>query len=217
MEIIPVLDIRGGKAVAGKSGDRENYSELKSVYSDSSDPVEIAKNIPASRVYIADLDGIERGTPDLQLVKKIRRFKDVMLDAGIRDRHDLMKIVELDVDVVVGSETLNNLDAIRGFERDILFSIDIKDGKVISSFLPRDPLKSFNVLKTRGIRRFIFLNISAVGTLKSDFELLEKVEREGIEIYYGGGVRKEDLAQLKEKKIAGVLVGTALHKGMMVL
>ncbi|MDQ7072331.1 MAG: hypothetical protein Q9N32_00570 [Gammaproteobacteria bacterium] len=40
MEIIPVIDIMGGKVVQAGGGDRNSYSLLKSVLTDSIEPVE---------------------------------------------------------------------------------------------------------------------------------------------------------------------------------
>ena len=45
MEIIPVLDLKSGIAVSGESGERSNYKPLKTVYSQSSNPVEIARTL----------------------------------------------------------------------------------------------------------------------------------------------------------------------------
>ena len=57
IEIIPVLDLKSGIAVSGKSGNRNKYKPLKTVYSSSSNPVEIARNLKEKRaksIYIAE-------------------------------------------------------------------------------------------------------------------------------------------------------------------
>jgi len=50
MELIPVLDLQGGKAVSGKSGRREEYTELETVFTPSSDPLEISRALPSRRL-----------------------------------------------------------------------------------------------------------------------------------------------------------------------
>ena len=45
LEIIPVLDLMNSVAVSGKSGNRETYTPLKTIYASSSDPVEIANSL----------------------------------------------------------------------------------------------------------------------------------------------------------------------------
>lgn len=215
MEIIPVIDVMNGIAVSGKSGRREEYTELKTVFADSCDPVEIAKNLPFKRLYVADLDGIMKGAPNLKMLEELSRIRQLMVDVGIRNLKDYNRISNLDADVIVGSETLCDFKTLETISRErqgLIFSIDIKDKRVMSPFLPHDPIETFELLVNR-IKRFMILNISSVGTLSADFSLLDRLKIPGVEVYYGGGIKKENINKLKKIEISGVLVGTALHKG----
>lgn len=216
MDIIPVIDIMNGIAVSGKSGRREEYTALKTVFADSPDPVEIAKNLPYERLYTADLDGIMKGTPNLEMLGELCKIKRVMVDVGIKNIDDYKKMSQLDADLIIGSETLADLKTLEAIGKDCqraIFSIDIKDGKLMSPFLPHDPLLAFGLLKNK-IKKFIVLDISSVGTLSTDFSLLEEFVVPGVETYYGGGIKKEDIGKLKKIGVGGALVGTALHKGL---
>lgn len=216
MDIIPVIDIMGGIAVSGKSGRRADYRALKTVFADSSNPLEIAKNLPFERLYVADLDGIMKGMPNLKILEELSDVKQVMVDAGIKNLDDYDRISHLKADIIIGSETLQDLGTLEAISRereDLIFSIDIKDGKVLSSFLPHKPIEALERL-SREIKRFIVLDISSVGTLGSDFSLIDRIKVPGIEIYYGGGIKKEDIDKL-EKRVDGALVGTALHNGLL--
>lgn len=215
MDVIPVIDIMNGIAVSGKSGRREEYKPLETIFAESSDPVEIAKNLPYGRLYAADLDGIMKEAPNIGILEELCRIKRLMMDVGIKNLDDYKRISHLDADIILGSETLQDfetLDAIKK-ESEVVASIDIKDGKLMSPFLPGDPLEALDLLKNK-IKKFIVLDISSVGTLSSDFSLLEKFTNPGVEIYYGGGIKKEDIEKLKKIGVSGVLVGTALHKGL---
>lgn len=217
MEIIPVIDIMNRIAVSGRSGKREEYAELKTVFAGSSDPVEIAKNMPFERLYVADLDGIMKGTPNLEMLEELSRTKRLMVDIGIKNLGDYNRISYLDADIIVGSETLQDFDTLESIGKEcqsLIFSIDIKDGEVMSPFLPSDPIEAFRLL-TRKIKKFIVLNISSVGTLSTDFFILEKFKVQDVEVYYGGGIKKEDIEKLKKIGISGALVGTALHRGLI--
>jgi phosphoribosylformimino-5-aminoimidazole carboxamide ribotide isomerase len=124
---------------------------------------------------------------------------------------------DLDADIIIGSETLQNMESLEtiGNETDrVVFSIDMKDGKLISPFLPDDPYEAFTLLKNK-IKKFIVLDISSVGTLSGNFSFLEKFIIPDAEIYYGGGIKKEDIEKLKKIGVGGVLIGTALHKGLL--
>lgn len=217
MEIIPVIDIMNGIAVSGKSGRREGYTELKTVFADSCDPVEIAKNLPFKRLYVADLDGIMKGAPNIKMLEELSRIRQLMVDVGIRNLSDYNRISHLDADIIVGSETLRDFETLETISRgrqSIVFSIDIKDREVMSPFLSRDPIETFELLAGR-IKRFIVLNISSVGTLSADFSLLEKLKIPDVEVYYGGGIKKENINELKKIGVSGVLMGTALHRGLI--
>ncbi len=216
MEIIPVIDIMGGIAVSGKSGRREEYTELKSIFASSSNPIEIAKNLPFERLYVADLDGIMKGAPNLKLLEELSRIKRLMVDVGIRNRNDYDGISHLNADVIIGSETLHDFETLEAIGREcpnVVFSIDIKDGKVLSPFLPHAPIETIELLATR-VKRFIVLDISSVGTLGADFSLFDQLKIPDVKIYYGGGIKKEDIDKLKKIGVDGALVGTALHKGL---
>ena len=42
---IPVLDLKDGQAVSGKSGLRDTYQPLQTLFAPSSDPIEIAQGL----------------------------------------------------------------------------------------------------------------------------------------------------------------------------
>jgi phosphoribosylformimino-5-aminoimidazole carboxamide ribotide isomerase len=216
VEIIPVLDIRGGIAVSGKSGNRESYGPLKSVYSSQPNLLKLAIALPFERLYVADLDGIVNRSPDMTTLVKIASIKSTMADIGIRDSRDLDLFDGTNLELILGTETLKDYDILREalerFEGEVLVSIDIKGGKVISSFLPKDPVKCYEALTSVGVDRVIFLNISAVGTQRPDFSFIKNINKTG-EILVGGGSTKKSLHELKKNNVDGVLVGTALHRG----
>ncbi|HEU4402761.1 MAG TPA: HisA/HisF-related TIM barrel protein, partial [Candidatus Polarisedimenticolia bacterium] len=68
MRIIPVIDLRDGRAVRGPAGERAHYLPVKSrllgtAASDLSDPVALLEayrdRLRARTIYVADLDRIE--------------------------------------------------------------------------------------------------------------------------------------------------------------
>jgi hypothetical protein len=70
MQVIPVVDIRGGVAVAAVRGDRARYLPLETPLAPSTaEPVAIALGLrtlfPFRTLYVADLDGIEGRGADL--------------------------------------------------------------------------------------------------------------------------------------------------------
>jgi len=218
MEVIPVLDIMNGRAVSGKSGRRWEYTNLKTVYSDSSDPVEIARALPHERLYVADLDGITGDKIDYPLLENLSKVKRLIVDTGVKDYDDYQRIATLNVDVIAATETLQDSEAIENIiEEGCIVSIDMKDGTVLSQAGKFDsPYDAYDHFEMLGADRFIFLDISSVGTLGGNrFSFIEDLDSEDAEIMVGGGIVPEDLAELEKMGVDGVLIGTALHQGLI--
>ena len=217
MEVVPVLDIRGGVAVCGVSGRREEYRPLKSVFSETSDPAKIATALPFEQLYVADLDGIVEHRPDIKTLRALAGIKKTMIDLGVRVSEDLAIFDEFNCEIILGTETVKDRmvvsEALNRFGNQVIVSIDIKGGRVLSEFLPSNPLEAYHALVDLGVRRSIFLNISSVGTERSDFSFIKDLNKTG-EILLGGGITKKDLTRLEASIVDGVLVGTALHKGL---
>lgn len=223
MEIIPVLDLMSGMAVSGKSGQRDTYEPLKTVYSSSPDPVEIAislKRQGAKHIYIADLDAIEGASSNLELVRKINHLLPVMLDWGVKDFQSFKFALDFAEKIIVATETLKSLEEMdkifRTFSKKrIVISLDIKDGQVLSKIpsLTLDKLKSkLMELKPEEI---ILLDISGVGTEKGFNKTLLDEFRGWESLILGGGITPEELETLKKKGINKFLMGTALHSGQL--
>jgi phosphoribosylformimino-5-aminoimidazole carboxamide ribotide isomerase len=222
MDVIPVIDIMGGVAVAGQRGERERYHPLQSIYSRTSDPIAIANALPYEKLYVADLDGIIQRRPDYSLLWELSLTKKTMVDAGIVSFEDVKKLAHMRCDVILGTETLGGLEVLRKsiatYGDRILVSLDMKNSRVLSTFLPSSPLDVVRILKEEGVRRLIFLDISSVGTLEGgSYEIIELLVKNFpcIEFTVGGGIRPEDLEKMEKIGIEAVLVGTALHRGML--
>src|SRR5260370_28707068 len=92
MDIIPVLDLRGGIVVRAHRGQRDQYRPLESPLSPTSDPVDAMRGLylvyPFRTFYVADLDAI-MGTGNNEAV--LRRLKAefpaaaLWVDNGVSD------------------------------------------------------------------------------------------------------------------------------------
>ena len=62
MQVIPVLDLKGGLVVHARMGAREQYRPIRTPLSPTSNPIDVARGLlsvyPFSSFYIADLDAI---------------------------------------------------------------------------------------------------------------------------------------------------------------
>lgn len=223
MKIIPVLDIMHGKAVHAVRGERHRYRELKSVFAKSSSPVEIARNLPYPELYVADLDAIMRRSPNLEILEKLASLKKVLLDYGVRSEDELELASQLGCIPVIGTETAQSVEvfeaSVARWGDELFASLDVKDGEVLSPFLPASPIDAFKVLEKVGVTRIIYLDLSRVGTLNSvpwkTLKKINKQKKEKTRLYAAGGIKKEDLPRLESLGVSGALIGTALHQGML--
>ncbi|WP_456475603.1 HisA/HisF-related TIM barrel protein [Candidatus Pyrohabitans sp.] len=222
-KIIPVLDIMQGRAVHAVRGERHRYRELKSIFAESSSPVEIARNLPYPELYVADLDAIMHRSPNLEVLEKLASLKKVLLDYGVRSEDELELASQLGCIPVIGTETAQSMEVFEAgvavWGEELFASLDVKDNEVLSPFLPASPIDAFKVLEKVGATNIIYLDISRVGTLGSaPWEALKQVlkqKKEKTRVYPAGGIKKEDMPELKKLGISGLLVGTALHKGLL--
>ncbi|ODS42174.1 MAG: hypothetical protein MSIBF_02230 [Candidatus Altiarchaeales archaeon IMC4] len=230
MIIIPVLDIRGGLAVRAIAGQRERYKPLAGGVAGSSEPVEVAaafENLGFREMYIADLDGIMKGCPDYPTIEKIKEKTGLALlvDSGVSSIGEIAELKKTGAGrVIVSTESVGSADfpadACKVFGREnIVLSIDVKDGRVLSrcgtikSKTPQDVAAKF----AQHTGEIILLDLSRVGMGEGpNLDLCEKVIGGGcgVPIIYGGGVRGEDdIELLRRAGVSGALVGSAVHSG----
>ncbi|MDB2705369.1 HisA/HisF-related TIM barrel protein [Pseudomonadota bacterium] len=221
MEIIPVIDVMGGKVVRASGGNRESYPLLQSCLTESYEPIGVIKDLLAfysfSIIYIADLDAISDGKFDEQRYYEISStFPNIefWLDAGIKTQTEWQKVNQyFNIRPVIGSETLLEplwLKEPLVSEKSIL-SLDFQKGH----FLGNKALLSDPVFWPKSI---IVMNLDCIGSqLGPDFNLLKQIQlRTENKVIASGGVRgPSDLLSLKEKGIKQALVASVLHDGRL--
>lgn len=219
---VPVLDLKDNIAVSGKSGQRESYTPLQSVFSNSSDPIEIANNLKlngAKELYIADLDLIDSNGHNLHQVKMVNNILPVIFDGGVKDFESYTFFLDYAYKVIVATETLESLDELQrifeAFPKErIVLSIDIKDNKLYSKHLDISLDKLKKILRYLDPAEIILLDISSVGTNKGfNKELLKEFEEFKDKLIIAGGINKDSLDELEKEGIKKVLIGTSLHNG----
>jgi phosphoribosylformimino-5-aminoimidazole carboxamide ribotide isomerase len=220
--IIPVLDLKNGIAVSGKSGKRETYKPLETVFHKSAFPEGIGKSLSdagAVRIYIADLDSIENRKFNFEVVQEVNKNISVMLDCGAKNVFDVKKALEVADKVIIATETLKDIDDLNdifdNFDKNrLVISIDIKDNEIFSKYLNIDIKEFIKKIKELNPPEVILLDISQVGTERGvNYELIRKFLE--LPLIIGGGITSSDIKRLEKLGINKFLVGSALHNGKL--
>jgi phosphoribosylformimino-5-aminoimidazole carboxamide ribotide isomerase len=236
LEIIGVLDVRGGRAVHARAGNRDRYAPVQSAAGWPIDPghvrtlAEIYTDVLGiSDIYAADLDAILDRQPQDDVTRDLASMPaPLWLDAGVRSVPDAQRAVSLGASrVIVGLETLPSFDVLAqicdaiGSDR-VVFSLDLRDGEPLVANgvqLPR-ALYPENIAKaaaSSGVGTVIVIDLARVGTGKGlDVDLLNEIRAAApaVTLMAGGGVRGwDDLVSVARAGCSGALLATALHNG----
>jgi phosphoribosylformimino-5-aminoimidazole carboxamide ribotide isomerase len=222
MEIIPVLDLKGGVVVRARMGERHLYAPIVTPLAATSDPLDVARGLlavhPFATLYVADLDAIEGSGDNSAALRQITRGcpgVSLWVDNGIAEAAAAARWLDGGIgSLVLGSETQQDAALVRKLAGDdrVVLSLDFRgDAFQGPSEILDDP--------SAWPARVIAMTLARVGGgAGPDVERLSEVRRiaPGRRIYAAGGVRDAaDLAALARAGIAGALVATALHDGRL--
>ncbi len=219
---IPVIDLKQHQAVSGKSGMRDTYQPLNTVFASSSNPVEIAQGLKlngADEMYIADLDLIESQGHNINDIKMVNTIMPVMFDGGVKNCEAFEFFLDYAFKVIVPTETLESIDEMEKiFEKypkeRIVVSIDTKNSELLAKNFDMSLSEFKDILIRLDPNEIILLDISGVGTEKGyNKKLLDEFAELKDKLIIAGGLNKDSLGELESLGIKKVLMGTSLHSG----
>jgi phosphoribosylformimino-5-aminoimidazole carboxamide ribotide isomerase len=228
MEIIPAIDLRGGRCVRLVQGD---YSR-ETVFGD--DPVAMARRWErqgATRLHVVDLDGAREGEPrHLDVASRIARAVaiPIQLGGGIRGPEAARRVVDAGVDrVIVGTAALEPETAreiVDAVGESVVGGIDARDGRVaVGGWLDTTDIAALDLarrLTAIGMRWIVFTDIASDGMLEGPnlSALREIVEGVDASVIASGGITTvDDIRAVKEAGAAGAIIGSALYAGRITL
>jgi phosphoribosylformimino-5-aminoimidazole carboxamide ribotide isomerase len=218
MQVIPVIDLKGGTVVHARMGRRDLYRPIETPLAATSDPVDIARGLlsihPFATLYVADLDcigGIGTNRASLRRIRQAFPRLTLWVDSGIADIESAADWLGQGLGhVVLGSETQKNSNVVRHFTNDarVVLSLDFRGADFQG---PPALLTQSDCWP----RRVITMTLDRVGSHAGpDLERLRAIKAAGTEVYAAGGVRDAaDLRALAAAGIAGALVASSLHNG----
>jgi phosphoribosylformimino-5-aminoimidazole carboxamide ribotide isomerase len=229
-EIIPAIDVRGGRCVRLFQGD---YAQ-ETMYGE--DPVAVARAwqaAGAARLHVVDLDGARAGRPvNSSVISAIVREMTipVQVGGGIRNLESASGLLEAGVArVVYGTVALQAPEVLvaaleqHGPER-VVIAIDARDGRVAAQgWLQQTEVSALDLarrLASAGVVRVLYTDIARDGTLAGpNVEAIRRLVAETrLAVIASGGVsRAEHIRELVEAGAEAAIVGKALYTGDLLL
>ena len=228
MQVIPAIDILGGRCVRLTQGDYEHPT----VYAE--DPVDMAQRFAgagARRLHVVDLDAARGSASNKPVIARLleRTELELQVAGGVRSVEAVAALLDGGAHwVVMATAAVRNPHL---FERvafqhpgKILAALDIRDNKAaVGGWLDTDPV----VLKAL-VGRWADLPLAAViltcidrdGTMSGpDLDTLGRVRKmTRLELQYSGGLASvDDLRRVNAAGAQAVILGKALYEGKMTL
>lgn len=224
MQLIPSMDLLGGRIVRLRHGDRRWVT-----YYDWTAEAWVERLVVAGarRIHLVDLDGAfgEALQPVFRTFPL--RWPNVRFQTGggLRSRAAVQSALELGFDAVVGTLAVESPEALAGLPGErVVLALDMKDGEIVTRGWEAKAARSAKdvcqALRDLGFDRALVTDVSRDGTMEGPgTAAIATVARAGFRVQASGGVRDlKDLAALRSiPGVVGAISGKALLDGALSL
>ena len=231
IELIPAIDIIGGKCVRLSQGD---YASRK-VYNEH--PVEVARELEDGgirRLHVVDLDGAaSHHIVNYKVLEEIATRTSLIVDfgGGLKTDEDLRIAFESGAQMVTGGsiavkhpEVFSRWITVYGAGR-IILGADAKDKRIaVSGWREDSELDLFEFVdgyRRQGVTQVICTDIRRDGMLQGPaVDLYQEMLARDPELHLiasGGVSGMDDIYRLQEAGVPGVIFGKALYEGRITL
>lgn len=231
MQIIPAIDLIGGKCVRLSQGD---YSSKKEYHDD---PLEMARRfegVGIQRLHLVDLDGAKaRKIVNADVLQRISSGTGLQVDfgGGIQADEEIKKAFELGAKQVTGgSIAVKNPGLFQSWintygSEKIILGADAKDRKIaVGGWEETTSVDLIPFIKNyvaQGITYVICTDVAKDGLLQGpSVDLYKDILKEipGVKLIASGGVSSvKDLEDLEKIGVYGTIVGKAYYEGRVSL
>ncbi len=232
MEIIPAIDLRGGRVVRLIQGDPARETRYAA---DAGAVAEEWERIGARRLHVVDLDGALLGTPanHAALQAILRRIQiPVQVGGGLRTLEAVSAVLDLGAAAaVLGTAAIRDPDFLRQacevFPQRVALGLDARNGLLaVAGWAEASGVRAVDLARRLGalpVSAIIYTDIARDGMLEGpDLDGLGSLTAATpIPVIASGGIGcVEHIRALKRLEAAGVtaaIVGKALYDGRLTL
>ncbi len=228
MEVIPAIDIREGKCVQLVGGDISRETLRTDVHSQVNHFISHG----AKRLHVVDLDramGIGDNQKHIQKILAENKEVSIQVGGGIRTLNDIYRYLSEGADrVITGTKAIENpawlYEASSTFPGKLITAIDARNEQVVThgwqSTTDIHLYQASLMAEENGAAGVFYTDVDREGLLKGP-NVLRCFDLTGIlniEVLASGGIRNQnDIADLSEAEVDGVVVGTAAYTGQLAL
>ena len=228
IDVLPAIDIRGGRCVRLVQGDYERETVFDD---DPTAPAQRWLDEGAEMLHVIDLDGAREGrAANAEFVERIAALgKPLQVGGGIRSLETVRRYLDAGVArIIVGTAAVTDRDFLRRAVdicgAGLTVSVDAKAGRVaLNGWTEESQLPAVALipqLEDLGVQRFIYTDIASDGMLgghdEAEFARVAGVARSPV-IAAGGIAHPMQIRRLAANGAAGVVLGRALYDGRLKL
>lgn len=231
IELIPAIDIIGGKCVRLYQGDYQQKTEY------SSNPLDVAQTFEQAgikRLHLVDLDGAKEKKPvNLDILKKIAAKTSLTIDygGGISSTAVIEQALNCGASqVTAGSIAVRQPELMDQWlmqfgSQKLILGADAREGKIAVSGWQEETswtvMDFITLFYEKGFRYLISTDINRDGALSGPaIDLYNEIKKNFPEMYViaSGGVSSiKDIEKLDRNGIDGVIFGKAFYEGKISL
>ena len=231
IQILPAIDIIGGKCVRLSQGD---YNQCTTYTPTPADMARMYADAGVERIHVVDLDGAKSSCPaNLKTLEEIASLGTVKIEwgGGIKSRESLSDVLSAGADyAIVGSIAAQKPSLFEewlgefGGEK-LILGADLKGGKVSVNGWKEEVAMGIEDIVERflqfGLKEVICTDISKDGMLAGPaFSLYTGLQEkfEGVGFTVSGGISSmDDIIKLDAMGLQKVIVGKAIYENKITL
>lgn len=220
-KVIPAVDLKDGKCIQLRQGNEDD------VIISLEHPVDIALMWAekARALHIIDLSGAFGGKlVHEEIIREIREKVscEIQVGGGIRSREVIERLISLGIDrIIVGTMAVENMEEVKQLAQEypdkIMVAVDAKMDRVVVKGWTEDtiytPYELAEEYKDLDVS-FLYTNVDVEGLMGGIVldNIQKLVQSTKSPIYVAGGITtREDVINIKNTGVAGVVIGSALY------
>ncbi|HEY2586588.1 MAG TPA: 1-(5-phosphoribosyl)-5-[(5-phosphoribosylamino)methylideneamino]imidazole-4-carboxamide isomerase [Tepidisphaeraceae bacterium] len=229
LEIVPSIDLRGGRVVRLKQGDYDRQVNYEV------DPRQTARSFAeagARWMHVVDLDGAKEGRPvQTDLIAQVIAGANLKVEVGggVRCTDDIRRLLDTGAArVVVGTKALEDWEWFRSLAHDpalvqkLVLAIDAKEGQIATrawtETSPRTAVDVAREVSDWPLAALLYTDVSKDGMLQGpNLTYTQALAEAGrVPVIASGGVGNiEHIRQLRKLSVWGAIVGRSLYEGTL--